>query len=333
MTYFLNFFIIICICNCCTLAQNTLCNDSLIMSIKGTWSKYPQQPMMSPVTKSDFDQATKNMEAFHQLLLEAYPQGTGCEPQVNMINPHPAFYTPWVYSYNYYTAVFYYFCNKNKLFKTTETHTSFRVIVNNFERFWTSTQFFIHGNEIFSRQPRAGKWKEYEAYFSEEQPLVMLTRMNMLPYKPVTRKQYLDYMIAYFDSLYTAMADQFNKSDDPYMKEKAASITDGKNDILKIYREEIVKSGNRNLLDSPAVVKGIGNVSFSENTDIFISEERGGTALLMINADYFKKDLPKTVPQFIIVRIQGGVGSPPETYFSIMMKEKFPFEKLEAMIR
>ena len=288
--------------------------------------------MDKPVTKPEFDMANKNMNAFHQLLLEAYPQGIGCEPQVNMVNPHPAFYTPWVYSYYYYTAIFYYYCNNNKPVKTDGTNTTFRVIANNFEKFWTSTQFSINGQEVFYREPRAGKWKGYDVYYSEEQPLVMLTRKDMLPYKPVTRKQYLDYMIHYFDSLYTDMANQYKKVDDPSMKEQATTITNRKNDILKVYRNELEKSGAKNLFDSPAVVKGIGNVSFSEDTDIFTTEEKGGTALFMINPAYFRKDLPKYVPQFIVVRIQGGAGSSSEDYFSKMIKEKFALEKLQAMI-
>jgi len=333
MKYFLSFLIYSCICNCYTLAQTTPCNDSLLMSIKGKWNKYSQQPMEKPVTKAEFDQVTKKMEAFHQLLQEAYPQGFGCEPQVNMINPHPAFYTPSVYSYYYYTAIFPYLCINNKPVKADATNTTCRVIANDFEKFWTSTQFFINGQEVFYRQPRAGKWNGYDAYYSEEQPLVMLTRKDMLPYKSVTRKQYLDYMIHYFDSLYTGMANQFKNADDPSMKEQAAAITTNKNEILKVYKNELGKSDEKELLDSAAVVKGIGNVRFSEDTDIFIPEEKGGTVLLMINTAYFRKDIPKYVPQFMVVRIQGGEdGTISEIYFAKMMKGKFPFEKLQAMI-
>lgn len=315
-----------------SLAQTIKCNDSLLMTIKGTWGKYPQQPIEKPVTKPEFDMATKKMETFHNLLLEAYPQGIGCEPQVNMINPHPAFYTAWVYSYYYYTAIFPYICINNKPVKVDGTNTTCRVLANDFEKFWTSTQFFINSQEVFYRQPKAGKWKGQEVYYSEEEPLVMLTRQDMLPYKPVRRKEYLDYMIHYADSSYTEMANQFKKADDPALKEQAATINTNKNEILKIYRKELEKSESKNLLDSPAIVKSIANVSFSEDTDIFTTEEKGGTALYMVNPAYFRKDLPKYVPQFMIVRIQGGVGSPSEDYFLKMIKEKFPFEKLQALI-
>lgn len=316
-----------------SIAQTTTCNDSLIMSIKGTWSKFPQQPNSQPVTKAEFDQATKNMGAFHQLLLNAYPDGIGCEPQVNMINPSPSIYVPSVYSYYYYTAIFPYVCIKNKPVYINQTNTTFRVIVNHFENFWLQAHFFIAGQEIFYRQRKTGKWNGYNAYYSEEHPLVMLTRKNMLPYKPVTRKEYLDYMIHYEDSLLTNMANQYKKIDDPSMKEQAEAITNRKNNILKIFREESEKSSKQNLLDSPAVVRGIRNVTFSENAGIFTTEEKGGTALLMINPAYFRKELPKYVPQFIIVRIQGGEdGTVSERYFAKNMKEKFPFDKLQAII-
>ena len=203
-----------------SIAQTTPCNEQLIMSIKGTWKLSPRQPMLKPVIKTEYDQATKNMSAFHQFLLMAYPEGIGCEPLVVMVNPHPSFYVPSVYSYHYYTAIQQYICIRNKLIKNGEPNTRLYVIVNNFEIFWTSTKFFIAGQEIFYRQPRAGKWKGYNAYYSNGQPVVMLTRKDMLPYKPVTRKEYLDYMIHYVDSSYTNSANLSNKVDDPFMKEQ-----------------------------------------------------------------------------------------------------------------
>lgn len=315
-----------------SIAQTTTCNDKLIMSIIGTWKLSPQQQVLKPVIKTEYDQATKNMETFHKLLLEAYPQGIGCEPVWNKIGIYPGFYVPWVYSYHYYTAILPYFCINNKPVKIDRTNTTFRVYVNTYDVFWTSTRFFINGQEVFYRQPKISKWKGIDAYHTEEEPLVMLTRKDMLPYKPVTRKQYLDYMIHYFDSLYTDMANQFKKVDDPSMKEQAATISTTRDNILNVYRKEIKKSGTNDLLDSAAVVKSIGNISFSEDTDIFITEDKGGRALFMVNTAYFRKDIPKYIPQFMVVRIQGGWGSPSETYFSKTMKEKFPFEKLQAMI-
>jgi len=304
------------------------------MSIKGTWSKTPRQPVQKPVTKEEFDRATKNMEAYHQLLLEAYPQGIGCEPKVNMVNPGPAFYTPLAYSYNYYTAIFPYHCIKGKPVKITETNTTCRVIANNFEKFWTSTKFFINGQEVFYRQPRAGKWKGYDAYYTKEEPIVILTRKDELPYKPVTRKQYLDYMIHWIDSTYSDFANKMKKIPDVYNKDQVEEYINKKNHILKVYRNELERNRTENLLDAAAIVKDIVNTSFSENTDIFIPEEKGGKVLFFINTVYLKKDLPKYVPQFMIVRLQGGEdGTVSERHFAKMMKEKFPIEKLQAMIR
>lgn len=358
------------------IAQTTKCNDSTILSIIGTWSKAPRQPMLKPVTKEEFDRATKNMEACHQLLLEAYPQGIGCEPKVTMVNPHPDFYTAWVYSYYYETAIYSYVCFNDKPVKNHEYGTSFRIFFNNYTDYWTSTQFFINGQEVFYRQPWAGKWKGYDAYGIEDSRMrVMLTRKDMLPYKPVTRKQYLDFMIHRIDSTRTKFANDMKKlpvrsleeqekeknaklekfkkdfgndpkklkanidyylsgyqTDQQRRDEQVKNITNKKNQILKVYRDELEKSGAENLLDAPAIVKDKDNTSFHDNNDIFITEEKGGRALLFINTDYLKKDLPKYAPQFMVVSLKGG-GRVSERYFVKMMKEKFPFEKLQAMIR
>lgn len=322
------------ICSLNSFAQTIPCNDDLIMSIKGTWKKYPQQPMEKPVTKTEFEQATKNMGAFHQLVLKAYPEGIGCEPQVNMINPRPAPVASWVYEYHYYTAIFRYFCNRfGKPEKELGTNTTFTVNVNGIGNFWTSTLLFINGQEVFSREPKVGKWKGYDVYYSEEEPVVMLTRKDMLPYKPVTRKQYLDFMIHRLDSIYTVIINGMKLMVEPPPPEEITNMINQKNDILKVYRKEIEKSAAKNLLDSPAVVAGIGKVTFSDDTDIFATEENGGTILLMVNQAYFRKDLPKYVPQCILVKLKGTAFDDSAIgYFTKMMKANFPFEKLQAMI-
>ena len=73
----------------------------------------------------------KRADAIHQMLLGAYPQPTGCETRWNKIfatGEYGFAAVPWVYTFNYYTAVYEYLCNRfNKPVKNGETSTYFNV--------------------------------------------------------------------------------------------------------------------------------------------------------------------------------------------------------------
>ena len=57
-----------------------------------------------------------------------------------------------------------------------------------------------------------GKWKSYSQYQLDpgsDETMVLLHREGMLPYIPVTRKQYLDLSIIYFTKSYDKMIVDF----------------------------------------------------------------------------------------------------------------------------
>lgn len=319
-----------------SIAQTNACNDEVIMSIKGTWKNFSNVSLTKGITRTVYDEMAKRADAIHQMVLGAYPQPTGCETAWNKTfatGEYGFAAVPWVYTFNYVAAVYNYACVNNKPVKNGETLTFFNVISNRFNWFWNSTGITINGQEVFSCKPKFGKWNGYDMYGSPSEILLIFTRKNMLPYKPVTRKQYLGYMIHQVDSSYTSTADELKKIDDPSMKEQATAMTNSKNDILKVYRKEIENSTAKNLLDSPAVVTSISKVTFSDDPDIFTTEEKGGIVLITVNPAYFRKDLPKYVPQFLVMRLSSPEYPPqPILNFTNTMKEKFPVEKLQEMI-
>lgn len=323
-----------------SIAQTTPCNDSLIMSIKGTWKDGHKVSLSNEITKPVYDQMAKRADAIHKLVLDAYPQPIGCETRWNKIITGTNVSTlPWVYTYYYYTAVFDYVCIHNKPEKNGETETYFNVISNQFNNFWITTGININGQKVFTRKPILGKWNGYELYGDTtslnvlaSEILLVLSRKDMLPYKPVTRKQYLNYMIHWVDSTYTNLINNMKNSPEP-QQEIITDVLNKKNRFIKLHQKELETSGAKNLLDSPAITSPITVNNFDDNTDVFTTEEKGGTVLLMVKQDYIRKDLPKYIPQFFIVRLAWSIyPSKPKIYFANMMKEKFPIEKLEAMI-
>ena len=95
------------------------------------------------------------------------------------------------------------------------------------------------------------------------------------------------------------------------------------------------KSKAANLLGTPAEVNMMFEVN--EGVPIFYSGEEHGKMLVTENSAYFRKDLPKYVPQFMVL-YWDWVGDAPMyggaqgEYYRKMIEENFPVEKLQKMI-
>lgn len=109
---------------------------------------------------------------------------------------------------------------------------------------------------------------------------------------------------------------------------------------IKKYNDEI-KSTADSLLNSPAVVGGLTEKQVTgSGSDIFGTEKDGGSTLVSENPKYINKNLPRYVPQYFVMYWQWW-GLNAETtvrrfaapeYFAKMINEKFPVEKLQALI-
>jgi hypothetical protein len=318
-------------------AQTTVCNDSAIMALRGKWTAPHHAPRPSPqeVTNEQYLQAAKRADAIHPLLLEAYPELVGMQEGRWWHSVRgPSFFVTQLLAYNYIGGLSQYFCAPNAspgsilgklgapskpVYVPEAAETNLIVHFNNFGDpdygFLRQIQgLTVNGLQVFHRLRPAGTWKGYELYATkfEMDGLVLLTRKGMLPYRPVTRKQYLEYMIATI---------QRNYAD-------AASLRD---ELTARYREELKKNAADKTLDSPAIVAGIGKIRFSEDPDIFTTEEKDGQALVTVNPDYVRKDLPPYMPQFMVVHWQWQVGVA-SSYFRKMVETNLPIEKFQAMI-
>jgi hypothetical protein len=157
----------------------------------------------------------------------------------------------------------------------------------------------------------------------------------MLPYRPVTRKQYIDHQIAMFQRLHdNSLAATERALRDPNalrvpgyveeLQESLANLVKTGAMMTAPYREALMTNTAEGTLDLPAIVEG-------EGPDIFSTEEKSGKALVTLNPDYFRKDLPAYVPQFIVVRwqLRADVAS---SYFLTAVEANLPIEKIQDMI-
>lgn len=125
------------------------------------------------------------------------------------------------------------------------------------------------------------------------------------------------------------------KTDQQRRDETVSKIIKMKKDGINRYEKELEKTKAANLLDSPAEI--YSPFTTTENTPIFATGPEGGKMLVTANREYIRKDLPKYVPQFMIL-YWGWVSDFPKyggeqgVYYRKMLEANFPIEKLQAMI-
>jgi len=192
-----------------------------------------------------------------------------------------------------------------------------------------------------------GNWKGYDVYSPETGSglkMVLLHREGILPYIPVTRKQYLDRCIEYLPQFFTP--DTAGQKALELLAEKIPEFRAGKqerdeqekkyqkvkDDVLKHYKDELQATTSAGLLDSPAVISSY-IADIGTDYPIFSTQAAGGKMLVTENPAYIKKILPKYIPQFMIFTWWDcHCGVDPSLNPYKLIDEKFPIEKLQAMI-
>jgi hypothetical protein len=100
-----------------------------------------------------------------------------------------------------------------------------------------------------------------------------------------------------------------------------------KSDVLKNFTDEIEKSSNEGLLNTPAMV----TTKYQYSPSVFETDPAKGLLLITENPDYIRKDLPKHVPQFFIVAFKWSDWLPLNKFAEDFFLN-FRFERLQAMI-
>jgi hypothetical protein len=215
------------------------------------------------------------------------------------------------------------------------------------EEYLYGDEWTIEGRQIRKKMPVIGKWKGYDVvatnggiYASQnDEYYVLISRDGMLPYIPITRKQYLDRAVQFITKLYDGFNKKIQETNDalPAQFRPSKEETDRqttlntklKNDGLKKLNDELKKTAGDGLLDSPAVIRI--DPMFTTEGPIFQSEEQGGTMLVTENPAYFRQDLPKYVPQLFVFSLSAD----PKGWskdFKRIVEENFPVETLKSMI-
>ncbi len=369
------------------------CTDAMAMQAKGKW------------IKTTHDQAPKSKEInnildeFYNIVIKIYPQPTGVDAVWHKREGMSYFgsrlksstYTdgrpkyeeielPHFRQYYYKCGFFRYRCEYNKTHTMVpgypgETGTWVTISANNSQPAiggapddsWT-----INGFPVRLLNPGARTYSGVElrdAAKGRNYRIVLVHRKGILPYIPVTRKQYLEQCIIYQTKLWDELIKVTEylpvRSLEEQEKEKNAKLAKFEKDFgkdpkrlksamdyylsgyktdqqtreeqvdktkktkereLKKFRDELEKTTQQGLLDSPAMIGVIYN-----SDPIFYTNPLNASMLVIENRDYIRKDLPRHVPQLFVVSWEWSDWAPQEKIDEIMEKD-FPFEKLQAMI-
>ncbi len=357
-----------------SIKTTTTCDDELLFKTPGRWLTaynglldYSKELNLTSAQKKE---VLNRLDAIHQLMFSIYPHPMGVDAawhhsisygtfaeqkryernNQKILNPIAVKEKPVVAS-SYTCGFFRYFCDPNNSNEIDRgypggTGTWLYIYANDLQQV-VSPEFFssgeipdtmtINGYPVHLREPLIKKLGDIDLLGTDHETTVIIHRNGILPYIPVTRKQYLDRCIPYVRKFHDNIIKRLREAPLPFDDKENRDIRDdqiktattNRDFAINRYREELEKTTNDGMLDAPAVVMGIYN-PLIHDTPIFV-DEKEGSMIVIENPDYMRKDLPKYVPQFFVVKWIWN-DWPPQADIAKLIEERFPFEKLQAMI-
>ncbi len=350
------------------------CTADDLMNIKGSWKKASDANMRTDKNQS---QINSRIDAISKLYQVAYPEPKGLEAEwYRTMEGRPLVNNgPVTYQLNSLYLAWY--CNSylHKAELGSETSTWSFVYVNSFG--WLMTDQYdkaeikVDGIQAWLLPKKIGEWKGLPLYEPTASPqknkAVLITRNSQLPYKPVTRMQFLKAMMGKIDTDKKAQLDFENKrtvrSDAEEETAKQQGLENAlkyappnrmeqrKADFLKHYRtaqqrkeDDILQTEKyynsrlqpladelNNESDAALQLPAIVNTDYTGVFKGFTTDDKGGRMMVVINADYFKLNLPRYVPQLIVLYWSWDKNTPCQN-FKRQLEDNFPIEQLKAMI-
>lgn len=368
------------------------CTDLMAQESKGRWIK------IADVGSYNTKETSSRIDQIHDLVLKIYPQATGVDAAwrraagVSYFGAKRKYKTtndggltfdylnlPHFTYYYYNVGLFRYWCEYGKPNSMmpgypSETGTWLNIIANDkLGDLASDDSWTINGLPVLMHKPPKTIKEGIEFSYPEEGMTVyqvLIHRKGMLPYIPVTRKQYLDYCIIYHTRLHNEIIKTLEqmpvRSLEEQEKEKkvkldkfqkqfgndAKKLKDNVDYYLSGYqtdqqrRDEQVVKAKKNKDDelkkfTDEMEKTTRErlldspamvlVKYYSSPYVFETDPAKGLLLVTENPDYLRKDVPKYVPQFFKVSLTWDDWAPQKKFAEIFQQD-FPFEKLQAMI-
>jgi hypothetical protein len=334
------------------------CTEEFANNYKGKW--------LITTDKSNYSaEVKKRFQQLQRLLFETYPEPTGGDAAWNghfakasfadQVKFETKYYeavkTNKVYRYDYNLIIYPWdCCGSNEIcniYPEISGGVGLTIVGNQLDIISSGNfmsgdlignEWTIDGRPIKKKKPAMGTWKGYEVMASEGGSLlelagsryVLICRNGMLPYIPVTRKEFFDRAFLYVTKFYdNAIASTDQLTDKTDADDSKKTLIKEKSSDLKRLKDELDKTTQEGLLSSPAIISPYGIMFTTE--PLFATEQEGGQMLVTENQNYFRKDLPNYVPQFFVLTWSWKTKGYGAT-FTKEVNDNFPIEKLKAMI-
>lgn len=355
------------------------CDNATIMNINGKWKTLANN-IVSPEKKfpsNQYSQLYIRLDKIASMFQQAYPQPKGIEAEWYRSIRGAAIVKNGSVPYQFNSLYLGWYCNHNlhKLMLGDETGTWSFVYVNSFGWFMSyqndKAGFSIEGADAWLLPKKIGEWKGLPLYkpsgSGERNKAILITRDNQLPYKPVSRLQFLQSLKAKIEGEKKLQHDTGEKQvvrseaeeeaakqkglqniekntspqyweqrkatylknykTDEQRKQENIRLSDGYFDGKLKPLNDELNNESSNDLQQPAIV----NNDYTGIFKGFSTDEKGGRMVVLINTSYFNMQLPKYVPQFIAMYWSWDKSSATQN-FKTQFEENFPIEKLKEMI-
>jgi len=379
------------LCSQNSTAKDGPCTNSMTHNAKGRWAK------MADLGSINSSETYKRLDEIQNILITIYPQPVGVDAAWRRNNgisyfgakkrnfdrkdgPTDYINLPHFIQFKYECGFFDYYCYEAKMIPgyPGETGAVIKVFANDLSYFigdaLSDCDMNIGGLPVKMRRVFKEKWKGYDLYTAEigsSSHSILIHRPGILPYIPVTRKQYLEHSIIHLTRMYDEIINGLEKmpvrSLEEQEKEKNTKLEKFKKDFgsdpkklksnmdyyLSGYqtdqqrRDEQVSKAKKNKTDilkryedelekstKEGFLDSPACVVVLHSPDIITPvfvDEDKGNMLVIDNPDYIRKDLPKHIPQFFVLTWEG-MSSGVRGEVGKIIKEHFPVEKLQAMI-
>jgi len=376
-----------------SIKTNVPCTDEMAQNAKGRWIKSVDLGTINS------KEAFNRLDEIHSLFLKIYPQPTGVDAvwhraagmsyfgskrnYYKMKDDRPTFdYSnlPHFIKYYYTAGFFRYSCEYNKTHSLIpgypgETGSWLSVTANEIDGAisgiaddaWT-----INGLPVRMKFPVLRNIRGFEVQYPEPGSsgrMLLIHRNGILPYLPVSRKQYLEQCIAFHSKIWneaTKAIEQIPvRSMEDQEKEKNATLAKFEKDFGKdpkrlksavdyylsgyktdqqIRDEQIANSKMHKERELKKFIDELENTTTRGLLDspamilqmyladpVFESDSLKANMVVIENPDYIRKDLPKHVPQVFVITWRCNDWSGQKKVCDII-EQGFPIEKLQAMI-
>jgi hypothetical protein len=321
--------------------------------------------------KNQYAQLNSRIDKIMPLMKEAFPDLSGFEPRWYRVIDGTSYIPDGPVPYEFSSLYFTYYCNDNikKILLGDETGNWIYVYFNHLAWFCYKEVDDWNINDdgkmirVYRVPPKVGTWKGmtlYAPHTNEFDRAVVVAHDGKLPWHSLTQKQYLtglknklqtefqktmDGYDDYEENVKKNIAENSKSTSPQAPKIKQAlesqlsnfqSSKEGhKSQTKKFYGEKLkyiddyLDSASAEALQQVAIIDP--KYGAFEFIGTFGDENNGGTRLIAVGSKYFKMDLPRYVPQFIVLYWQW-TQDPVSLRFREQFEENFPLEKLKAMI-